>query len=100
VTRWLLLALLVLVVVRLLRVRPSRRAVAERGDWDAHAVLGVPRGASSEAVTQAYRDRLKEYHPDRVAGLGRELQELAHRKTVDIQRAYAELTGSGARRSG
>jgi hypothetical protein len=36
---------------------------------------------------------MKLYHPDRVADLGHELQELAHRKALDIQRAYAELGG-------
>jgi DnaJ-domain-containing protein 1 len=100
VTRWLLLLLLVAAVLWLLRSRPARRPAADGGAWDPHAVLGVPRDASSEVVVQAYRDRLKEYHPDRVAGLGRELQELAHRKTVDIQRAYEELTAARVRRSG
>ena len=90
----LLLVLLVLVLLWVRReLRAGRRPPATSGaPWDPHAVLGVPRGAPEDAVTQAYRDRLKEYHPDRVAGLGTELQELAHRKTLDIQRAYAELT--------
>jgi preprotein translocase subunit Sec63 len=75
------------------RLQPPRhpRAV-DGGPWDPHAILGVPPGASEEVVAQAYRDRLKEYHPDRVASLGAELQDLAHRKTLDIQRAYGELT--------
>jgi DnaJ-class molecular chaperone len=52
----------------------------------------VGRGASREEIVQAYREQLKRYHPDRVADLGPELQQVAHRKTVDLQRAYAELT--------
>jgi DnaJ-domain-containing protein 1 len=94
VTRLLLLLLLVLAVVWLRRkLLPAPRGRgADGGPWDPHAILGVPRGASRDAVTQAYRERLKEYHPDRVASLGAELQDLAHRKTLDIQRAYAELT--------
>lgn len=93
-TRLLLLVLLVLVFVwlrRTLLAAPRPRAL-DGGPWDPHAILGVPHGAPRDAVTQAYRERLKEYHPDRVAGLGTELQDLAHRKTLDIQRAYAELT--------
>ena len=35
--------------------------------------------------------RMKQYHPDRVSGLGEELQHLAHEKTLAIQRAYEEL---------
>ena len=41
---------------------------------------------------RAYREQLKLYHPDRVADLGPELQQVAHQKTVELQRAYAELT--------
>jgi DnaJ-class molecular chaperone len=55
-------------------------------------VLGVPRGASRDEIARAYREQLKRYHPDRVADLGPELQQVAHRKTVDLQRAYAELS--------
>jgi DnaJ-class molecular chaperone len=57
-----------------------------------HAVLGLRRGASPEEIAQAYREQMKLYHPDRVAGLGEELQRVAHEKTVEIQRAYDELT--------
>jgi DnaJ like chaperone protein len=59
--------------------------------WDPHAILGVARGASAEEIATAYREQMRRYHPDRVAHLGEELQRLAHRKTLDIQRAYAEL---------
>jgi preprotein translocase subunit Sec63 len=88
----LLLVGVVLLVLRALRARVPGRHAVEGGDpW---AVLGVPRGASREEITRAYRERLKEYHPDRVAQLGTELRDLAHRKTVEIRRAYETLTGS------
>ena len=59
--------------------------------FDAYEVLGVTRSASSDAIHSAYRARMKEYHPDKVAHLGEELQKLAHEKSQEIQRAYRHL---------
>jgi DnaJ like chaperone protein len=61
--------------------------------FDAYEVLGVTRSASSDAIKAAYRTRMKEYHPDKVAHLGEELQNLALEKSRDIQRAYRQLQG-------
>lgn len=66
---------------------------AVRQAFDPHAVLGVRPGATPDEITHAYREQLKRYHPDRVAGLGEELQQVAHERTLAIQRAYAELAG-------
>lgn len=94
--RWLLLALLVWAVWRLVN-RPrmaskdgQRRPVV----WDPHAVLGIARGASADEISRAYREQMKLYHPDRVAELGPELQRVAHERTLAIQRAYEDLTGA------
>jgi DnaJ domain/Protein of unknown function (DUF1232) len=62
------------------------------GVWDPWRVLGIERGASREEVAQAYRRQVKLYHPDRVADLGEELQALAHRKALELRRAYEELS--------
>jgi uncharacterized membrane protein YkvA (DUF1232 family) len=59
--------------------------------FDAYDVLGVTRAASSDAIQAAYRSRMQEYHPDKVAHLGEELQQLAHEKSQQIQRAYRQL---------
>jgi DnaJ domain/Protein of unknown function (DUF1232) len=59
--------------------------------WDPWAVLGVEPGASREEIVRAYREQIKRHHPDRVADLGDDLRRLAHRKTVEIQRAYDEI---------
>ena len=64
---------------------------AEPNGWNPYHVLGIERGASAEEITHAYREQMKRYHPDRVADLGEELQQLAHRKAVEIQRAYEEI---------
>jgi preprotein translocase subunit Sec63 len=74
------------------RVTKSRPIEAVPVGWDPHAVLGVAAGASQQEITRAYREQMKRYHPDRVADLGEELQQVAHRKSIDIQRAYADLT--------
>lgn len=70
---------------------------AAEAPWDPYAVLGVRPGATPEEITQAYREQMKRYHPDRVADLGPELQRLAHERALAIQRAYTELVDSGVR---
>jgi preprotein translocase subunit Sec63 len=96
VTRLVLLVILIVVALRVARVLLRRsaggRPVQAAGGWDPWGVLGIRRGASRDEIVAAYREQLKRYHPDRVADLGPELQQVAHQKTVDLQRAYAELT--------
>ena len=58
---------------------------------DAYMILGVRRGDNFDEIRRAYRERMKEYHPDRVAGLGSELRELAERKAKEINMAFEEL---------
>jgi DnaJ-domain-containing protein 1 len=92
VSKLLVLVALAFLLWRLLRAlvaaAPARRP---RDPW---TVLGVARDAGPDAIAAAYREQLKRYHPDRVAGLGDELQALAHEKTLEIQRAYEALTRS------
>ena len=84
---------------QLRQASPARQRRSPRGtsqphadppprERDPYAVLGVPPTASPEEITHAYRDRIKEYHPDRVADLGEDLRRLAHDRTVEIQQAY------------
>lgn len=92
-TRALLLLLVVVLVLRVSRALLARSYSPDaRERWDPRAVLGVGRDASRDEIVHAYREQLKRYHPDRVADLGPELQQVAHRKTVELQRAYVELT--------
>jgi len=51
-------------------------------------VLELSPDASVEQIRDAYRRRISQYHPDKVASLGRELQELADAKTKEIALAY------------
>jgi hypothetical protein len=54
----------------------------------AYDILGLPPGRISiKAARSAYRVRMMEYHPDRVAHLGPELRKLAARKATEINAA-------------
>src|SRR5260370_40669396 len=44
--------------------------------------------ASAETIHAAYRSLISRYHPDKVAGLGPELQAVAHARTKEINHAY------------
>lgn len=55
-----------------------------------YEVLGVPMNADLERIQSAYRERIGKYHPDKVASLGEELQQLAQAKSKEINRAYHE----------
>jgi hypothetical protein len=55
-------------------------------------VLELSPDASDAEIAAAYKAQLLRYHPDRVAHLGDEFQQLAHRKTLEIQQAYTRLT--------
>lgn len=66
-------------------------AEASEKSFDPYEVLGISASASKETIHAAYRARMHEYHPDKVAHLGEELQEVAHRKAQEIQRAYQQL---------
>jgi DnaJ like chaperone protein len=53
-----------------------------------YVVLQVPAEASLDNVKLAYRRRMSEYHPDKVAGLGDDLRALAETKSKEINAAY------------
>ncbi len=56
---------------------------------DAFKVLGIDSSSSNEEIKSAYLKKMKEYHPDRVASLGKELVVLAEKKTSQINQAYS-----------
>jgi Restriction endonuclease/DnaJ domain len=72
-----------------------RNANGDNNSFDPYAVLGVSHHASAEEIRAAYHREMVNYHPDKVAHLGKELQELAKTKTQEINRAYEELARSG-----
>ncbi len=69
----------------------SGQAKASEASVDPYEILRIDSSASGKEIQSAYRARMHEYHPDKVAHLGEELQKVAHRKTTEIQRAYDQL---------
>ena len=57
----------------------------------AYSILDIKDNASITEIKSAYKVKLKEYHPDRVAHLGEELRNLAAIKTLEINSAYEFL---------
>jgi DnaJ-domain-containing protein 1 len=58
---------------------------------DPHAVLGVSRDADADAIEEAYRRLIAQYHPDKVANAAPEIRELAERRAREINTAYETL---------
>ena len=73
--------------------RRQREAAAASDDaFDPHAVLGVPRDASQEAIQAAYEAARAKYGPDQVEFLSTELQAHYKAKGEAVERAYQQLT--------
>ncbi len=56
-----------------------------------YTILEIPTSATLEEIKKAYRRQANRYHPDKVAHLGQDLQELAGKRFHEIQWAYEEL---------
>ena len=69
--------------------REKTERARTRGGSSWYEVLGVAEDASSEEVRRAYRALIAQYHPDKVSGLGEEFQEIAEKKSREINNAYA-----------
>ena len=69
----------------------------EEHNKDAYEVFALPVGASSSEIEARYKELARQYHPDKVAHLGIDLQKLAHEKMIEIQRAYDELLAKATR---
>jgi len=72
------------------RAREDTHTASRHGQrtwWD---ILGVSPHAGIDEINQRYRQLVMQYHPDRVAGLGPELIEVAERQTRLINAALAD----------
>jgi DnaJ like chaperone protein len=51
-------------------------------------ILEVSQGATKEQIAAAYKQKIRQYHPDKVAQMGVEIRELAEFKSKQINAAY------------
>ncbi len=58
---------------------------------DPYEILGVEKNADMAAIRRAYQEKIRQYHPDLVAKMGPEIQELARQKSQKINNAYQKL---------
>lgn len=72
---------------------PQAIPVDEPQQLSPREILGVSDRASLAEIKIAYRNRVKECHPDRFSTLDQESRELAEEWTKAINAAYAELLG-------
>lgn len=66
----------------------GQRTTIDIGQPAWHEVLGVAPGADRDAIHAAYRRRLAQYHPDKVATLAPEIRALAERRAMELDVAY------------
>lgn len=73
--------------------QPKAGATQSERMW--FEVLGVAENASADQINTAYRQRIREYHPDYVASRGGKLQEVAEQETkaINLAKEQAKLLG-------
>jgi hypothetical protein len=75
----------------------GRDGKSDNESWN--DILGVSPNASEREIRTAYREKIKQYHPDRVAGLGEKLRIVAEQEAQKINSAKDEgLARQKARR--
>src|SRR5262249_40643197 len=71
----------------------------QRMSNDTHyTTLGVPETASQSQIRTAYRNLLKQIHPDTVSTLSPELRRMAEDATKEMVEAYSVLSDASKRR--
>jgi hypothetical protein len=61
------------------------------GQPDPYVVLGIRRDAPLDDAKRAYREKIAQYHPDKVAHLGPKLREVAEAEARSINNAWEKL---------
>lgn len=56
-----------------------------------YAVLGIRSTATDDEVKQAYRDMVRQFHPDMVSTQGENVLRMAERRTQKINEAYQNI---------
>lgn len=64
---------------------------APAAETDPYVELGITSSASDDEVDLAYRRRMSEYHPDRVANSAKEIRDLAELRAREANGAYETI---------
>ena len=77
----------------ILNIHNSKNSRESRSIYKSYKILGVTENSSIEQISTRYKKLAKEYHPDRLQGLGlpKEFIELANQKLTVINKAYNEI---------
>jgi len=51
-------------------------------------ILEVSQGATKDQIVTAYKQKIRQYHPDKVAQMGAEIRDIAELKSKQINAAY------------
>lgn len=73
---------------------PQERTAPEDISRTWFRTLEVRESATLDEVSLAYRRKITHYHPDKVASLGPELQQLAETNSKQLNEAYADAKKS------
>ena len=74
------------------RKRQQERSEAEERQWKSlYEILGVSINATDEEIIKAWRNELLKYHPDRLQHFGVEFQEMAEKRTKEINEAKDKI---------
>ena len=65
---------------------------------DPYEIIGVSRDRPFEEIQKKYKEQVLKYHPDRTQHLGKELQELAEKKTKDLNEAFQRIRAERRRK--
>lgn len=70
----------------------SEQSSPKLQDGDDPDILYLPTNATRDQIRRAYLGAIKQYHPDKFAGLCPEFRKLAEEKCKEIILAYQKLT--------
>ncbi len=82
-------------ISRYLNINPkdfaSIKAMFVKSTKSAYQILEIDHSISDSDVKKAYRKMAQKYHPDKVAHLGKELQDSAEEKFKAVNQAYKDI---------
>ena len=69
----------------------SLKAIFAKDDQAIYRILEISSNASDKEVKKAFRKMANKYHPDKVAHLGKDMQNLAEEKFKAVNEAYQKI---------